>query len=194
MCLKLELRSSLGWLLVRLIEPFSRRLRKPWRRDTEEVNKADVTAREVSQMSIIKRNLAAGQNILIPTFTIHVLNSVSWIVKGGINEYRSSYQAWGCCLEARTRSNAQHNLNTKRHNTMHIQILQDNRRNKLVHNMHAKNYRSFPTAAIIIALVSNLSDVQTAFCNHQRALIQRIRPFISFPRSTLCLSLCVYFF
>lgn len=143
MCLKLELRSSLGWLLVRFIEPFSRRLRKPWRRDTEEVNKADVTAREVSQMSIIKRNLAAGQNILIPTFTIHVLNSVSWIVKGGINEYGSSYQAWGCCLEVRTRSNEQHNLNTKRHNTMHIQILQDNRRNKLVHNIHARNYRSF---------------------------------------------------
>lgn len=29
MCLKLELRSSLGWLLVRFMEPFSRRLRKP---------------------------------------------------------------------------------------------------------------------------------------------------------------------
>lgn len=39
MCLKLELRSSLGWLLVRFIEPFSRRLRKPWRRETETVNK-----------------------------------------------------------------------------------------------------------------------------------------------------------
>lgn len=40
MCLKLELRSSLGWLLVRFIEPFSRRLRKPCQRDTETVNKA----------------------------------------------------------------------------------------------------------------------------------------------------------
>lgn len=30
MCLKLELRSSLGWLLVRFMEPFRRRLRKPW--------------------------------------------------------------------------------------------------------------------------------------------------------------------
>lgn len=30
MCLKLELRSSFGWLLVLLMEPFSRRLRKPW--------------------------------------------------------------------------------------------------------------------------------------------------------------------
>lgn len=39
MCLKLELRSSLGWLLVRFIEPFSRRLRKPWRRETKTVNK-----------------------------------------------------------------------------------------------------------------------------------------------------------
>lgn len=29
MFLKLELRSSLGWLLVRFMEPFSRRLRKP---------------------------------------------------------------------------------------------------------------------------------------------------------------------
>lgn len=35
MCLKLELRSSLGWLLVRLMEPFSRRLRNPWPEDED---------------------------------------------------------------------------------------------------------------------------------------------------------------
>ena len=39
MCLKLELRSSLGWLLVRLIEPFNLRLRNPWIERKTEIEK-----------------------------------------------------------------------------------------------------------------------------------------------------------
>ena len=41
MCLKLELRSSLGWLFVRFIDPFSLRLRKPCWTNTEMVGKAE---------------------------------------------------------------------------------------------------------------------------------------------------------
>lgn len=72
MCLKLELRSSLGWLLVRFIEPFSRRLRKPWQRE-------GVTACFWGKMPIIELNLAA-----VPVCVC--------ILKGLINEYGSSYQ------------------------------------------------------------------------------------------------------
>lgn len=91
MCLKLELRSSLGWLLVRFMEPFSRRLRKPWWRERERVNKNNVTA-GLSGKSQTCQSLSwtwqPRQDLLILAFMLHFWNS--WRV---INEYRSSY--WG---------------------------------------------------------------------------------------------------
>lgn len=51
MCLKLELRSSLGWLLVRLMDPFSLRLRKPWWRTT-----VSETASELVLLRDLNRN------------------------------------------------------------------------------------------------------------------------------------------
>lgn len=120
MCLKLELRSSLGWLLVRLMEPFSRRLRKPWGTERDVVNK-HLFPLGLRELSITALALVGNRTGHINT---DVYTALTKCTKGqtskGIEWYKVSIDfhirvRLIFTLDGESHNKVTHNMNTKHH-------------------------------------------------------------------------------